>query len=327
MLQGLRLSAAIAALSCALGLAPAAAQEKTYPAKPITLVIPFAPGGSVDAVVRTLKPHLDERLKQPIVVDYRGGAATTIGTGVVARAPADGYTIGVVVDAHTVNPSLYKDLTYNTFTDFAPVTLMGTMPLVVAVNASSEFDTLAKLVAVAKAKPKALAYGTVGTGSINHLAVELFSRAAGIELTHAPYRGGGPAVTDLLGGHIHLMLMSATLAKPQIDAGKFRALAVTSKERLPTLPNVPTVAESGYPGFEAFAWQGIVAPAKTPPAIVDRLQKETKAVLDLPEVRKQLGELGFVVAASTPAEFAAFIKSDAEHWAKVIETANVKPEN
>jgi tripartite-type tricarboxylate transporter receptor subunit TctC len=316
---------ALLAAACTLTPAPLAAQS--YPSKPITLVVPFAPGGSVDAVARVLKPHLEARLGQPLIIEYRGGAATTIGTGSVARAPADGYTVGIVVDAHTVNPSLYKNLSYNTFTDFASVSLMGTIPLVIAVNAKSELDTLQKLVAAAKADPKKITYATVGSGSINHLAAELFSRTAGIEMTHVPYRGGGPAVNDLLGGHVGMMFMSATLAWPQLQAGTLRAIAVTSEKRLPVLPNVPTVSESGFADFKTFAWQGMLAPAKTPPEIVERLQRDTKAVLAMPEVSQKLTEMGFLVVGSTAQEFTDFIRTDADRWAKIVADSNIKPDN
>jgi tripartite-type tricarboxylate transporter receptor subunit TctC len=324
MLRGMTLAAAVVAASCALVAGPAGGQSAAYPTRPVKIVIPFGPGGSVDTVVRTLKPHLEKRFGQPVVVDYRPGSATIVGTEVVSQAPPDGYTLGVVVDAFTINPSLYKNLPYDTLTSLTPVTQMGIIPLVVAVNSASNFKSLKDLVAAAKAKPKAVSYGTVGTGSINHLAAELFSRAAGIEMTHASYKGGAPAVTDLLGGHIDLMLMSVTLARAQLDAGKFRALAVTSEQRVPALPDIPTVAESGYPGFKAFAWQGIIAPAKTPPQIVDRVQQDFKAVLDLPDVREALAKAGFVVVASTPPQFAAFIKADVENWEGVVKSSNIK---
>lgn len=321
------LSKLFALLAAACTLAPAPLAAQSYPSKPITLVVPFAPGGSVDAVARVLKSHLEARLGQPLIIEYRGGAATTIGTGSVARAPADGYTIGIVVDAHTVNPSLYKNLSYNTFTDFASVSLMGTIPLVIAVNAKSEFDTLQKLVAAAKADPKKITYATVGSGSINHLAAELFSRTAGIEMTHVPYRGGGPAVNDLLGGHVGMMFMSATLAWPHLQAGTLRAIAVTSEKRLSILPNVPTVSESGFADFRTFAWQGMLAPAKTPPEVVERLQRDIKAVLAMPEVSQKLTEMGFLVVGSTAQEFTDFIRTDADRWAKIVADSNIKPDN
>jgi tripartite-type tricarboxylate transporter receptor subunit TctC len=315
----------LVAMAAALVISTAGAQP--YPSKPITVVVPFAPGGSVDAVVRTLKPHLEERLGRPILMDYRGGAATTIGTASVARAAPDGYTVGIVVDAHTVNPSLYKNLPFNIFSDFASVSLIGTSPLVIAVNVKSELDTLQKLVSAAKSEPGKVTYATLGSGSMNHLGGELFSRATGITMTAVPYRGGGPAVNDLLGGHVDVMFMSATLAWPQLQSGMLRALAVTSKSRLPLLPDVPTVSESGFVNFEILVWQGIVVPAKTPPEIVERLQRDARAVMALPDVVKKLAEMGFVAVGSTPQEFTDFIQKDADRWTKIITEAGIKPDN
>lgn len=320
-----RLLAAIAALSLAIGLAPARAQDK-YPSKHVTIVIPFAPGGSVDAVGRTLKPHLEQRLGQPVIVDYKGGAATTIGTNAVARANPDGYTIGVVVDAHTINPSLYKNLPYNTLTDIKPITLIGKMPLVLTTRTGGDVDSVSKLVSLAKDKPKTMTYASAGAGSINHLAGELFSRSSGADMKHIAYRGGAPAMNDLLGGHVQLMFMSVTLAKPQLDGGKIKAIAVTSSGRLPTLPSVPTFAESGFPQFEAFAWQGFIAPAGTPNEIVARLQADIKAVVEMPEVKQKLEELGMVVAASSPAEFDTFVRTDIDRWSKIVTDADIKIE-
>lgn len=320
-----RLLAAVAATSLAMAAAPAMAQDK-YPSKPVTIVIPFATGGSVDAVVRTLKPHLEQRLGQPIVVEYKSGAATTIGTNFVARANPDGYTIGVVVDAHTINPSLYKNLPYNTLTDIKPITLIGKIPLVLTTRTEGEVDSVAKLVSIAKANPTGMTYASAGAGSINHLAGELFSRSSGAQMKHIAYRGGGPAMTDLLGGHVQLMFMSVTLAKAQLDGGKVKGIAVASSQRLPNLPSVPTFAESGFPQFEAFAWQGFIAPANTPDDIVKRLHTEIKAVVEVPEVKKKLEELGMVVDASGPAEFDKFTRADIERWSKIVKDADIKIE-
>jgi tripartite-type tricarboxylate transporter receptor subunit TctC len=311
----------------AIALTASATAAQNYPSKPITMVIPFAPGGSVDAVARILKPHLEERLGQPLVIDYRAGAATTIGTASVSRAAPDGYTIGLVVEAHTVNPSLYKNLSYNTFTDFISVSLLGTMPLIIAVNAKSELDTLPKIVAAAKAAPQKVTYATVGSGSINQLAAELFGREAGITMTAVPYRGGGPAVNDLLGGHVNLMFMSAALAWPQLQSGMLKAVAVTSTRRLSILPDVPTVAESGIPDFEALAWQGMLVPAKTPSSVVERLQRDTQAVLAMPDVAKSLAAMGFVPVGSSSQEFADFIRKDADRWVRIIAETGIKPDN
>jgi tripartite-type tricarboxylate transporter receptor subunit TctC len=319
-----RLLGAIALGAFILAPAHAGAQERPYPNRPITLVVPFATGGSVDAVARVLKPHLEQSLGQPIVLDYRPGGATTVGTAFVARARPDGYTLGVVVDAHTTNPSLYRNLPFDTVTDLAPVTMIGTIPLVVAVNAASPHDTLPKLIAAARAGR--VSYASVGVGSINHLAAELLSRSAGVQMTHVPYRGGGPAVTDLLGRHVDMMIMSVTLARPQLSPTGLSAVAVTSEQRVPALPDVPTAAEAGVANFTAFAWQGVVAPAATPPAIVQRLNQEWRAALARADVREALGNLGVQIRASSPEEFAAFIRTDIATWARVVREANIQPE-
>lgn len=311
----------------ALGLSMAAAvAQQSYPSRPITVVVPFATGGSVDAVARILKPHLERNLGQPIVLDYRPGASTTVGTGAVARSRPDGYTLGIVVDAHTVNPSLYRNLPYDTVADLAPVTMIGTMALVITVNAASPYDTLANVLAAARARPESVSYASVGIGSMNHMAAELLSRIAQVRLTHIPYRGGGPAVTDLLGRHVDLMIMTVALARPHLASGGLRAIAVTSDRRVPALPQVPTAAEAGVDGLNAFAWQGVVAPANTPREIVLRLQREWRIVLEMPEVRESLSNLGVQVTASTPEDFASFIRTDIENWGRIVRAANIQPE-
>jgi tripartite-type tricarboxylate transporter receptor subunit TctC len=228
------------------------------------MVIPFSTGGSVDAVLRVLKPMLEAELKQPIIPDYRPGGATALGAAKVARARPDGYTFGIVVDALAVNATLYRNLPYDTLTDLMPVSLLGKMPLVMIVHPAAPFNDIASLVAAARARSGALTYASVGVGSINHLAMELLNRQSGITMTHVPYRGGGPAVTDLLGRHVDMMLMSLALARAQLEAGTLKAVAVTSASRLAPLPSLPTASEGGIPGFTAFAWQGVVAPPGTP---------------------------------------------------------------
>ncbi len=316
--------ALLLALPCAARAQPATTGG--YPNRPVTIIVPFTPGGSVDATMRTLKPALEEALGQPVVLDYRGGAATTIGATFVARSRPDGYTMGVVVDAFTVNASLYRSLPYDTLADFAPVTMLGTMPLVVTVAASGPLRSLQQLVTVARERPGGISYGSVGTASTNHLAAELLSRAAQVRMTHVPYRGGGPAVTDLLGGHLDMMIMSVALARQHLDAGALRALALTTGRRLASLPDVPTAAEAGVSGLEVFAWQGIVAPAGTPPEVVARMQQAFATVLARPDARAGLDRLGMEIAASTPQRFAEFLRTDIRHWSQVIQDANIQPE-
>ncbi len=319
---------AVAAVGLITGAAlPAAAQSPAaYPTRPITMIVPFATGGSVDAVARVLKPHLERDLGQPIVLDYRPGGATTLGAAAVARARPDGYTLGIVVEAFAVNPGLYRSLPYDTLADLVPVTLIGVSPIVIAVNAASPHDTLPKLIAAARARPGTMSYATVGAGSMNHLAAELLSRAAEIRLIHVPYRGGGPAVTDLIGRHVDMMMMSVALARPHLDSGALRALAVASERRLPALPQVPTATEAGVPGLQASAWQAVVAPAGTPREVVERVQRAYRGALEVAGVREALGNLGMVVVASSPDAFGAFLRAEIETWGRVVREANIRPE-
>ncbi len=317
----------VAAVGLTTGTAmPAAAQPATYPTRPITMVVPFATGGSVDAVARVLKPHLEQDLGQPIVLDYRPGGATALGAAAVARARPDGYTLGLVVEAFAVNPGLYPNLPYDTLADLAPVTLIGLNPVVITVNAASPHDTLPKLIAAARARPGTMSYASVGAGSMNHLATELLSRAAQIRLIHVPYRGGGPAVTDLIGQHVDMMMMSVALARPHLDSGALRALAVTSEQRLPALPQVPTVVEAGVPGFQTSAGQGVIAPAGTPREIIERVQRAYRSALEIASAREAVGNLGMLIRASSPQAFGAFLRSEIETWSRVVREANIRPE-
>lgn len=302
------------------------AQEETWPSRPITMVIPFSTGGSVDAVLRVLKPFLEAELKQPIVPDYRPGGATALGAATVARARPDGYTFGIVVDAFAVNATLYRNLPYDTLTDLLPVSLIGTMPLVMMVHPAAPYTDLSALMAAARVRPGAATYASVGVGSINHLAMELLSRRTGLSFTHVPYRGGGPAVTDLLGRHVDTMLMSLALARAQLDAGTLKAIAVTSANRLAALPNTPTASESGLPGFTAFAWQGVVAPPGTPAPILQRFHQVLRLAAAEPRIREGLENLGMQIEAASAEEFNRFLRESIAAWEKVIRDADIKPE-
>ncbi len=317
---------ALSALSLVGAPRGARAQEAPWPARPITMVVPFSTGGSVDAVLRVLKPELEAALGQPIVPDYRPGGATALGAATVARARPDGHTLGMVVDALAVNASLYPNLPYDTLADLMPVTLLGVMPLVMAVHPAAPHADLAALLAAARARPGALTYASVGVGSVNHLAMELLSRQAGLRFTHVPYRGGGPAVTDLLGRHVDLMLMTLALARQQLDAGGLRALAVTSAARLAGLPGVPTAAEAGLPGYSAYSWMGVAAPRGTPEAVVRRLHEALRDVLAQPRVNEALAHLGMQVEASPPEVFGRFLRRDIATWAEVIRASDIRPE-
>jgi len=290
--------------------------------KPITLVVPYAPGGTTDILGRLVAQQLGNALGRPMIVDNRPGAGSAIGASFVARAAPDGNTLLVATSTTlAINPWLYRKLSYDPAKDFAPVSLIGAVPLMVVVNPSVKADSLAELVALAKAQPDGLSYGSAGNGSPQHLAAEMFKAATGVRLTHVPYKGSALALTDLLGGQLQLMFTDIAPALQQVRAGKLRALAVTSRKRQDILPEVPTVAESGVPGtagFEAVAWQSIVAPAGTPAAIVERYSREIGKIMAQPELRARLQGEGLEPGSSTPAQLAAYMKDETRRWGEVV---------
>lgn len=320
--------AAVAAAALLAGLAaaqPAAAQ--TWPTKPVKFVVPFPPGGSVDPLARLLGAKLSESLGQQFVVENRPGASGSLGTGVVARSPADGYTFIFVFDTHAVNPALIKDLPFDTQKDLAPVMLVGTAPMAIATNPNKPYKNFADVVSAAKAQPDKVSYGSVGAGSLGHLTVTLLQQPAGIKLVHVPYRGGGPMTQDALGGHVELIIGSVAVLANHIKSGGLRAVVVTGDKRSHTMPNVPTLAESGFPGFSAVAWWGILAPAGTPQPIIAKLNAELVKAINLPDVKKTLTEtLGMDVKASSPEELQKFVAAEMGRWAKVVKDNNIKPE-
>ncbi len=313
---------ALAGLSATLLPTPAWAQA--WPGKgPIRLVAVFPPGGSVDQVARILAPVLQQRLGQTVVVDNKGGASGSIGTGAVATSPADGYTFAVVFDTHGVNPSLIAQLPFDTRRDLTAVSLIGTSAMVITTVASSPYKTFGDLVAAARGG-KSVAYGSIGSGSLGHLAMTMLAKNAGLDLVHVPYRGGGPLMSDAIAGHVPVAIGSVFVSKPHLDSQRLRALAVTTSARSATLPDVPTVAESGFPGFDAPAWWAVLAPAKTPPDIVKRMSDEINAALKLPEVAQKLAAQGIVTQTGTPAAAQAFIEGQIDTWAKVVKANDIK---
>jgi tripartite-type tricarboxylate transporter receptor subunit TctC len=315
----------VAAL-CLAGLsalaAPAAAQA-AWPNKPIKFVAVFPPGGSVDQVARILAVPLAQQLGQNIIVDNKGGASGSIGTAAVAAAPADGYTFAVVFDTHGVNPSLIPGLPFDTRKDLAPIALIGTSAMVLATYTGSEYKTFADVVAAAKAK-KNVSYGSIGSGSLGHLAMALLSKSGNIDWQHVPYKGGGPLMTDAVAGHVPLSIGSVFVTKPHIDSGRMRPLAVTTSKRSPDLPNVPTVAESGFAGFDAPAWWAILAPAKTPPEVIKRMNEEVNKALKNPEIAKKLSAQGIDLVGGTPEAAGVFINKQIDVWAKVVKDNGIK---
>lgn len=305
--------------------APIAAQP-AYPVKPIRIISPFAAGGGNDAFLRTLAPKLTENLKQQIIVDTRAGANGIVGTELAARAAPDGYTLVLIPSNHAVNATLYAKLPYDSIRDFTPVSLAGSSPLVVAVHPSLPVKNLKELVAFAKARPAQLTYGSAGVGSSGHLAGVLFDGVAATQLTHIPYKGMSIAITDLIGGQVSLTFGTSLSVVPQVRNGRLRALATTGAQRMLALPDVPTVAESGYAGYEAGLWYGFVGPAKIPADIVRRLNSEIVAVLALPDIRERLLAQGVEARPTTPEEFARIITTDIARWAVVVKRAGLRAE-
>jgi tripartite-type tricarboxylate transporter receptor subunit TctC len=301
----------------------AAAQD--YPTRPVRLIIPFPPGGSNDVVGRLIATHLGERLGKQVVVDNRSGAGGVIGTEVVAKASADGYTVGIISMAHAVNPWLYK-LAYDPIKDFAPVGLLARGANVLVVHPSLPVNSVKDLVVLAKQKPGDLQYASAGIGSFQHLGGELFKLMAGVDILHVPFKGGGPAMVDIVGGHTKVMFSSMVQTVPQIRAGKLRALGTGGLERSPVLPDIPTIAEAGVPAYEAVNWWGIVAPAATPRAIIDRVNRELEAVQKSPEVLKQFANEGADAVSMKPAEFGTFMVSEMNKWEKVVKQGGIKAE-
>jgi tripartite-type tricarboxylate transporter receptor subunit TctC len=305
--------------------APALAQDK-YPSKVVRLVVPFATGGSTDVLARTLAQALSERIGQPVIVENKPGAGGTVGSDFVAKAAPDGYTLLLgTVSTHAVAVSLYEKLPYDPVKDFVGITEIATIPNLVVINADKvPAHTLAEFIQLAKKQPGALSYASNGNGTSNHLATELLKSAAGINIVHIPYKGSGPALNDLLGGQVALMLDVVSTSYPHIKAGKLKALAVTGTTRSPLLPDVPTVAEQGFPGFEAMVWFGVFAPARTPPAVVDYLNRELVAVITSPKLRTVLETQGAQPVAGTPAQLNVRIQEEIVKWRKVVQASGAK---
>jgi tripartite-type tricarboxylate transporter receptor subunit TctC len=315
----------MAALAAFAGLSsPFSALAQAWPTKqPIRLVAVFPPGGSVDQVARLIGPVLQQQLGQTVIIENKGGASGSIGTGFVASAPADGYTFAVVFDSFGVNPSMIPNLSYDSKKDLAPVILVGTAPMVLATNVGSDYKTFADVVAAAKKRPGPN-YGTIGSGSLGHLAMTLLAKSSNFDFQHIPYKGGGPLMNDAIAGHVPLAIGSVFLLKPHIDGKQMRPLAVTTTKRSPDLPNVPTVAESGYAGFDAPAWWAVLAPAKTPPEILKRMNEELNKALKQPELAKRLDAQGIDIVGGTPEAARTFIDKQIDVWSKVVKENDIK---
>jgi tripartite-type tricarboxylate transporter receptor subunit TctC len=313
------------ALALTAALAAGAALADDYPSRPIRLIVPYAAGGGADSVARILAKRVSETIGQTIVIENRGGAGSIIGTDLVNKSDPDGYTLLLGQSGPiSINPAIYKKLPYDPIKDFAPVSMTTAYPYIMIVNPKLGVKTLQEFVALAKSKPGELNYGTTGVGAANHLVTELFDLKAGIRMTHIPYRGTALAVTDLLAGQVQMVFADPITALPHINAGTLLALAVTSKERSPVAPAVPTVSESGYPCFDAIAWHGILAPASTSPAIINKLNAEIVAALKDPETATLLEKQAMQTVGSSPQAFADFIRQDIAVWKEVAEQARVE---
>jgi tripartite-type tricarboxylate transporter receptor subunit TctC len=303
-----------------------AAQPPAYPTKPIRMIVAVPPGGPADTLARLVAPRLTDSLGQTVVVDNRPGANGIIAYETTARAAPDGYTFTAVAAGVVINASLYKSVPYDPIRDFAPITLGITVPNILVVHPSVAAHSVKELIALAKARPGTLAFASAGNGTSGHLALELFRLNAGIDVTHVPYKGGGPALAEVLAGQVQALFSIALSAMPQMRAGRVRGLAITSAKRSQVAPDLPTVAEAGLPGFEVIGWFGWLAPAATPRPIVERLHGEIVRVLNLPEVRDRLIAQSTEPVGNTPREFAAFMKAEHAKWGKVIRAANIRVE-
>ena len=319
-----RASLFVLILTLAGPLAASGVRADDFPSHPIKLIVPYAPGGGADAVARIVAKRVSETIGQPLVIENRGGAGSIIGTEDVHKAEPDGYTLLLGQSGPiSINPAVYKELPYDPEKDFAPITMTTAYPYVLVVNAKLPVKTLQDFVAMVKAKPGEFNYGTTGVGAANHLVTELFSSRAGLKMIHVPYRGTALAVADLLAGQVTMVFADPVSALPHMQAGTLRALAVSSKERSSVAPDVPTIAESGYPGFDAIAWHGILAPVNTPPPIVAKLHDQIVAALNDPATKSLLEAQAMATVGNTPQEFSAFIKKDIAEWKGVATQANV----
>jgi tripartite-type tricarboxylate transporter receptor subunit TctC len=300
------------------------AQNAEYPDKPIRLIVPYPPGGGTDVIARIVQQRFQALLGQPILIDNRGGAGGSIGTDVVAKSPPDGYTVLFTLSSHTINPSFYQKLPFDTVKDFEPVGMVASLPQILVANTQFPANTVAELITLAKAKPGTLSFASVGNGSPGHLAGELFKLRTGTEMTHIPYRGGGPAVTDVLGGQVSLLWVSIPAAAQFVKAGKLKALAVSTKKRSAAFPDVPTVQEAGVPDFEVDSWYAVFVPAKTPRPVIDKLNRVINAVVREPAIRDKLLAQGSEGVGGTPEELGKVVSTELVRWGKLTKEAHIK---
>lgn len=319
-LTGCLVLAAIAASAAQL------THAQPFPTRPVRLVVPYPPGGANDTVVRLLAPKVTEQLGQQFVVDNRGGGNTIIGSELVAKAAPDGYTLLIVAAGHAVNPALYPKLPYDTARDFAQVVLLGDGAYVLVAHPSAGVSTVTELIVAAKAKPGQMAYASSSIGNLTHLAAELFNSLAGVKMLHVPYKGGGPAMLDLLGGRVAVFFSTVAVARPHIQSGRIRGLGVTTSKRSAALPNQPTIAEAGLPGYDVSGWYGVVAPAKTPRAVIERLNGAVRVALRLADIKEKLLAVGVEASDASVEQFDKLVRAELVKWERVAKPLNITPE-
>jgi tripartite-type tricarboxylate transporter receptor subunit TctC len=315
----------IAAAAALAPLPATAAQDASWPTKPVTFIVPFPPGGSVDPLARLVGARLSAALGQQFIVDNRPGGSGSIGAAAAAKASPDGYTFLFVFDTHAVNPTLIPKLPFDTTKDLVPVTLVGTAPMAIVTHPSKPYKSFADVIKAAKAKPDTLTYGSIGSGSLGHLTMKLLEQAGGFVAVHVPYKGGGPMIVDATGGHIETGIASVSVLAPHVKGGKLRAVAVTGDKRSNAIPEVPALAEQGFPGFSALAWWGIFGTAGTPKPVLDKFHAELVKVFNLPEVRRQLADtLGMDLVVSSPEALQKFLLGEIARWGKVVREHNIR---
>jgi tripartite-type tricarboxylate transporter receptor subunit TctC len=321
-----KIAAALMAALAVFATAGAAVAQSDYPSRPVHILVPYPAGGGVDIVARTLGDELSKHWGQPVIIENRPGAGGVIASQAVAAAPKDGYLLIVVASGHATNPFLYASLPYDTFKDFTPISLLSSSPNILLVRADSPFKTVADLITEAKKKPGSLSFGHAGNGTSTHLAGELFKSLAKIDITGIPYKGGAPVITDLLGGHLPISFNNAPESLGQIAAGTLRALAVTSATRAAFLPDVPTIAEAGVPGYDTAVWWGLLGAGNLPAAITAKIAKDTTEAMKSPSIKERLAKLGATSIGSSPQDFAKLIQSDYDKWGPIIKAAGIKAE-
>jgi len=313
------------ALVCLSGFSIAGlAHAQSWPTKPIKLIVPYPPGGGTDVIARIVQEPLAKELGQQVIIDNRGGAGGSIGSALAAQSPSDGYTVLFTLSSHTINPAIYSKLSFDTEKDFSSVVTVASLPQILVANPNFPAKTVKEVIEMAKAKPGGISYASVGNGSPGHLAGAMMATDAGVEMTHIPYRGGGPAVTDVIAGQVPLLWVSIPAAAQFVKTGKLKALAVSTVKRSAVFPDVPTMVESGFKGFEVDSWYAMFVPAKTPQAIIERLNKATVNVLAQPEVKEKLLGQGAEAVGDSPAQLSGVVKKEIAKWKQVVKSANIK---